>query len=89
MPKHEAEIHTLGYLIGRIVGYMQSSNDWQCIIGIEIDGLPEAYAAADNDLAHNLESEYIKAHSSDKYRVTWPDHVSVKKFNSDATYHLV
>jgi hypothetical protein len=86
MSKHEAEIHTLGHimsLMDQSVGY------WTDTLGIEIDGVVEASDAGDDDKVMQLEHDYIRAHKNDKYRVTWPDHVTVKKFNTDATYQLV
>jgi hypothetical protein len=68
-------------------------------MGIEIEGLAEArrlaveFTGDDEDFARGLfgaldriESDYLAAHSHDMIEVSWPDHVVVARFNSDATY---
>jgi hypothetical protein len=88
MPKHKPQIHTLSQIIGRMMEYKQDVGPWYEVMDVEIPGLANAIKS-DPDSIGEIVWSYARSHSSDKYRVTWPDHVTVKKFNSDATYQPV
>jgi hypothetical protein len=89
MPKHEPEIHTLEEIIDAMGAYRGADYQWHDLIRVDMPGHADALAADDFFTAFRVEDRYINAHASDRYRVTWPDHVTVKKFNSDATYQPV
>lgn len=88
MPKHETKILALT----DIVAYLQSDDAWYDVVGIEIEGLREALELGETDnfeSASNIESEYLREHRSDKYEITWPEHVTYPRLNSDASYRLI
>jgi hypothetical protein len=88
MPKHKSQIHTLSQIIGRMLEYKQAVGIWYEVMGVEIPGLAAAIKN-DPDNSGEIIWAYARTHANDKYRVMWPDHVTVKKFNSDATYQPV
>jgi hypothetical protein len=92
MAKHEAKELTLNQIINRIDAL--NPNKWYEIVGIDIPGLDEVYQAAVNndsdddpfELYNKIEADYLEAHGSDRYRVSWPEHVTFPRFNNDAFY---
>jgi hypothetical protein len=88
MPKHEPETHTLEEII-QAMDYTKSCAPWFEAMGINFAKYEAALDAEEFDKAAAIEADYIKAHSKDMYRVVWPEHVRVPKFNSDATYQPV
>ena len=94
MAKHETEELTLSDIINRIED--RNPNKWYEIVGIDIPGLDEAYRAAVNDcddddedpfvICNKIEADYLKEHGNDKYRISWPEHVTFPRFNNDAFY---
>ena len=95
MQKHKSETMTLGQIIDRI--NPMSCDPWYTIVGVKIPGLAEAFERAnsdDEDIAEagfneviQIEEDYITAHKKDVYEVSWPEHVTIRKLNSDASYH--
>jgi hypothetical protein len=85
MPKHEPEIHTLGH----IMRHLATDDAWYHVVGMDLPAFENAIKDGAESEADRLEDIYYNRHKNDKYRVTWPDHVTVKRFNSDATYHPV
>ena len=92
MAKHETEELTLSEIINRIED--RNPNKWYEIVGIDVPGLDEAYQSALNndsdedpfELCNKIEADYLREHGSDKYRVSWPEHVTFPRFNNDAFY---
>ncbi len=88
MVKHEDERHTLG----DIINYIGDEYRWFEEMGVEIPGLADAEARGEEDdfrQASAIEAAYIREHEHDVYEIMWPDHVSTKRFNSDASFCLV
>jgi hypothetical protein len=58
--------------LGEIVDNLASNNHWVDVLGIDLNGLDDA--------------DYLAGHKNDRYLVSWPEHVSVPRFNGDANY---
>lgn len=85
MAKHEDQFLTLGEIID-LMDHDKSVDLWFETMRISLDGYDDAIDGEDFDEASAIESDYIEAHKNDAYRVIWPEHVTVPKFNGDATY---
>jgi len=59
---------------------------WWQVVGIDLPQIDQAIEAGDFELASNLEAAYLEQHEKDVYRVTWPEHVLQREFNTDASY---
>lgn len=82
---HETRTMTLGEIINRL----DSDDCWYEVMGIDIAGLDAALRDADADdfdAANQIEAAYIQQHENDVYEVSWPEHVTVPRLNSDADY---
>jgi len=92
MAKHKTEELTLSEIINRIDD--RNPNKWYEIVGIAIPGLALAYYTAVNndadddpfEICNKIEADYLEKHGNDKYRVSWPEHVTFPRFNNDAFY---
>ena len=87
MAKHKAQTATLNEMLTLIGSH--TDTPWFDVVGIDIDGLDDARADGESDDfedATRIEREYIEAHRNDVYQITWPEHVTVPRFNSDAYY---
>ena len=90
MPKHKPEELTLG----EIINYMsdQDAAEWWRVMGVDVPGIEEAIESAEYEEAltdhrgDEIEANYLEDHVTDRYRVSWPDHVITPKFNADASY---
>lgn len=83
--RHEPERTTIAAVIEGIDP--RADQMWWQIIGIEIPGLAEAEAAEDFDRASAIEANWLREHDQDPVVVTWPEHVRVPAYDSDATFH--
>ena len=82
MPKHEPVETTLGEAVDQIT----SGDPWCEVMGINLPGWQEAMDSDDYEAAGQIEADYLKAHGDDAISVTWPEHVLIPRFNSDANY---
>lgn len=96
--KHKPERMKLSEIVNAMD--CRAVEPWYETMGIEIEGLAEAFAAvraadmaqdydaanASLDVADEIEAAYLTAHGDDMVDVSWPEHVLTPRFNSDASY---
>jgi hypothetical protein len=95
MPKHKDELHRLSDLLCLIE--LHTDDCWIDVMGIDIEGYIEAESEWVESQGENqdagdklikLREDFARAHANDIYLVSWPEHVTTPRFNSDATYRL-
>jgi hypothetical protein len=95
MAKHKDELHKLSDILNYID--MHTDECWIDVMGIDIEGYNEAESDwvesnGENEDAREkmlkLREDFAKAHANDIYLVSWPEHVTTPRFNSDAWYRL-
>lgn len=90
MAKHKKSKVTLGDLLTLVDKHCDGR--WWDVVGVDIPGLDELMDSgeqADLDRASEIEADYLKAHMDDAYIVSWPEHVIVPQYNSDASYQRI
>ena len=84
MSKRDESTLTLKQIVNGIAA--TTDGHWADVMGIEIDGRKEAIEAGNHDRADQLADSYLWSNAKRLYRVVWPEHVTIPKFNSDASY---
>lgn len=78
--KHEPISLTLNEITARI--FNDTDEEWWRVMWLD-PPIPESAPA---EQWADWEEAYLAAHEKDVYRVVWPEHVIVPRFNSDANY---
>lgn len=101
MSKHESVEMSLSDIACRIMAH----NDlpWNVAMMLGLPGeaeleeaIADAHASGDDaaedaavDALYRLREDYLADHGDDMYAVSWPDHVTYPRYNSDASYTRV
>ena len=87
--KHRPE--TVTVTVNDIVNRADRDTDtpWFDLLGIYMPLHRAAIEAQDYDSAADSESAWMREHSEDKVEVSWPDHVTIPRYNDDANYRFV
>ena len=85
--KHRPETVTVNDIVNR--SDRDTDTLWYDLLGVDMPGHREAIKAEDYDSASDIESAWMREHAEDKIEVSWPEHVTIPRYNDDANYRFV
>jgi len=85
--KHAPETVTVNDIVNR--ADRDTDTPWFELLGIDMPQHAAAIKAQDYDKAADMESAWMREHSEDEVHVSWPEHVTIPRYNDDANYRFV